>query len=682
MWSKFLITDGTKAGTIDLLPRLKEWAFSMPQTKGGGYWSGSTYTQGRQLFNKQLDNIIDTFLLDIFTGKQITTIQWLNTLTTLLDKAVGYWTNDWQTEMVWIEMCPEYQDNSQYAIIMDWNIPGLDEIFTAPFAFSGGIEDINLIVEHGIWLENAPGVGTDIELQSANTDIEQTTAEKSIWVNNYWKNAPLTHLFVYDASIPAFSANQIGIDAVTLFPAAPAVGDILYVGRTSAAPGSPFDNLIWNIGTAQVGLTIVREIWTGAAWVAWPAAFSFEDDTDGGAQAFTLTGRNSMAFDPPWVATVWTPTAINGVTAYWIRWRITVVAGGAISPVTSESVYTNEWPYLDVPADQIAGTYSALLRLENWKRDLCNIDEDAVGIEALITKVLVGVRSISRGSSFIAYLPAYTSQLPAGFTFTIVAPAISQAGINVPAGNYCYWNPGAALTQGFCYWIIASPIAETYSGSYRVFLRGRETGIAGSIGIRLQFRMGGSSSPFYITDWVYGFTLKDEILDFGIVNISKSPTFDAYVSSIQIRVEGDCPAAGRTYSVYDLIMIPADEMIAEFTVSSGEDVTAADAKVLKLDTMLLGDSITYPKIHVQASNYSKYIDPAIARYFLSNWMAIMPGELFLNANSEDGQRLWYLAIYDENYEGLAEPNNRVVFHNLLTITGERQQRYISLRGDL
>ena len=675
MWDKFVITDGTKPGTIDILAMLYEWYPQLPPTKGGGSWSGSSYMQGRQLFDKQLDNIIDTFVLNIVSGSKPETTLIINKITTLLDKGVSYWLNNYQTDMVWLDMRLSCNTFNQYSLINDWNILELNDYFSAPFGVNGTMEQVTLTIEHGVWTENEPGTGTAIELQSGNTNIEQTTAEKAVWVSNYWKDAPLTHVYVYDTTGPAWSANLAGVDVATLFPAVPAAGDILYVGRTSVAPGSAFDNLIWNIGTAENDLDMVIEMWDGAAWTTFAAAgYNIQDDTT----TFDNTGRNCMTFDPPWTGNVWTPVAINGVTAYWVRFRITAIGAAPSPPITAEAVYTNEWPYYDIPADQILGTYPALGRSVNYRRDNSFIDEDTAQQNALTSSLILGLRSLDRGEDFIAFLPTYNNQLPVDFTYTIIsAVASQQASNNAPSGYYTLWNPAGAATEDVAYWIILDPTARTYSGTYRLFMRGREVGASRNIRNQIRVSTGNVANVVYSSPWKYNVANNDEVVDFGVITIPDTHNFPTYSNTIYIIIYGDATANTSDYYYYDLILMPVDELSAEIKIPAGAD--PLEQKVFYNDKQLVVDSISEPKYQVQSTLL--YDNGLGSQIVFTNWMSIITGNYKYGANSVSGQRLWHLQIFDENYDGSASPLNRAIFHPLFTSIATKNQQYKSLRGD-
>lgn len=682
MWSKFLITDGTKEGTINLLPYYKEWLPQLAPSKGGGYWSGSTYTDGRQLFSKQLDNIIDTFLMNVFTGSMLDTINLINKITTLLDKGVGYWVNDWQNESVWIEMCPECQSESQYAVIMDWSIPNIDEIFVSPFNPAGTLEDISLILEHGLWLENEPGTGTAIDLQTGTTEsdlitplIDADSGSKVVWISNFWRNHQITHVFIYDAA-PGVWTNITGLSSVALFPAVPAVGDILYVGCTSANPGSPFDNIIFNIDTASAGLTIVSEIWNGAAWVAIPGAWNEVDDTSD----FTNTGRNVFVFDPPWTgATIWAPVAVNAVTAWWVRFRVTVAAAPT-TPTIVEQIYTNERPFFEIPAEQVPATYNALGQFRNWRRDDGQIDHDTAANNAMYTSLFYGFRSVDRGEHFIGYLQAVdnatipvTQQTPYGIIFNIVAANTTNAtSVKIPWYNYTHWNPAGAVSGTICYWELTTYNSE-YKGTYRLFMRGREVGVAGTIKNRIKIYNGAYSGAIFTTPWRYNQSTNDEVIDFGLVtfpeiNILNETGFD---SQTYILIEGDTPGTASDYYYYDIILIPVDELAIEVKITPAGN----NSSTFYSDKLLIVDSISNPKYEVSAKNYSE----GITSTYNLDYHVITPGELYFSPNTD--MRVWCFGVYDDNFDNSSAEFNRAVFHSIFTPWAYRNSRYKMLRGE-
>jgi len=109
--------------------------------------------------------------------------------------------------------------------------------------------------------------------------------------------------------------NDPGTDDVAPFPAAPAVGDAVYIGSDA-----PFPRADLNVSTAGVGdWTVAYEYWNGTAY----AALSGVTDPTSGFSAGS-TGVNSLTWTEPgdWVA-----NTVNDVLKFWVKIRITAFTG-------------------------------------------------------------------------------------------------------------------------------------------------------------------------------------------------------------------------------------------------------------------------------------------------------------------------------------------------------------------
>lgn len=671
MWSRFRITDGTKAGTIDVLPYLREWLPQLALAKGGGSWSGSPYAQGRQLFAKQFDNIIDTFLLSFVTGSQLETTQLVNLFTTLLDKGVAYWLNDFQTDMVWIEIRPECQDYSQYALIYDWQIPQLNDYFDAPFGINGSMDEVTLIIEHGLWSENIPGDGTAIELQSSTITIAENTDRKRVWITNYWDDSQISHVFRYDAAPPGYT-NITGITGTVLFPVAPAVGDILYVGVENTGTESPFHNIVFNIGTAMVGLAFTIEYSRGAgAWGALPVAgYGFQDDTNG----FANTGPNAVVFDYIAGANPWATDAVNGVTAWWIRFRITAAAGAVSPAIVSDPIYTQQCPYFDIPADQVEGTYPAQALYNMWRRDV-SYDSSATFI-LVGTKFLLGLRSLDRGTDFLAFLATHTSILPPSVTYT-VSLGLMQTAANTPWYYAHQWVPGGALSNAAIgYWKVTDPESRQYTGTYRVFLRVKDNSPAnGDIITRISMCVGNVANIVYTSpNRQVATQAVESVLDFGMLTIPEAYESSSYDYDLYFWIYGDSTATATNIYYFDLILMPVDECPIDLEISA-DNINQTFGQ----NEILLPDSISSPKYNITAKMLEENISATSLKY-KSEWQARTPGENILQVNQTNGQRLWTLLMHNYNYITGGEPDYRAIWSTGICVLGWRNERYKTLRG--
>lgn len=158
------ITDGTTR--IGLINRtgtginLKEYTPSRPQFKGGGVFSESSLADGRHLQMRKWDNIIDVFTLAFSNSTQDDVIEDARRLTGLLEKAVYYWTTEWQNEPVWIVRRGSNELNTSYALIHSYTWQNDDNPFAPPFYVPSkkfAQDEIDVAIEHSPWLTHPPG---------------------------------------------------------------------------------------------------------------------------------------------------------------------------------------------------------------------------------------------------------------------------------------------------------------------------------------------------------------------------------------------------------------------------------------------------------------------------------------------------------------------------------------------
>lgn len=137
-------------------------------------------------------------------------------------------------------------------------------------------------------------------------------------------------------------------DDVQPLAATPAVGDIYYLGS-----GSLFDRVSHLVTTAGVkgagvSITLVWEYYNGAAWVA--LANVVENTVD-----FTVAGLKVLTFTLP---TDWATVAVNAITKYYIRARVTAAAGGAwtTQPLMGRVGIGRDWAVQVTVTDGIENT--------------------------------------------------------------------------------------------------------------------------------------------------------------------------------------------------------------------------------------------------------------------------------------------------------------------------------------
>jgi len=165
------ITDGTTK--VNLLTKTGagintcEYTPSRQIFKNDGIWADSSVSDGRQLQMRKWTNIIDVLSLVISGDSQDSVIENARRLTTLLEKAVQYWTTEWQNEPVWLERRGSNETNTSYTLIHSYKWANDDNPFAPPFYVTEkpfSMKDIDLALEHGPWLANAPGESECVKL--------------------------------------------------------------------------------------------------------------------------------------------------------------------------------------------------------------------------------------------------------------------------------------------------------------------------------------------------------------------------------------------------------------------------------------------------------------------------------------------------------------------------------------
>lgn len=159
------------------------------------------------------------------------------------------------------------------------------------------------------------------------------------------------------------------MDLFPQLPDVPAVGDAYYFGGAWL-----FQQLSLNIGTAGVkgpgSWTIVWEYYDRetAGWVSL-AAYGITDNTS----EFTVAGTSTVTFTPP---TTWASSDVAGITAYWIRARISAVA----TPIGTAPLGTQAWVTDSIDIDVDGGTLNLIENELMYEGTGANVDVAAAAI--------------------------------------------------------------------------------------------------------------------------------------------------------------------------------------------------------------------------------------------------------------------------------------------------------------
>lgn len=125
--TRLVVTDGTPANTVSMTVDISGTHVTdfLPKSPGpaSSIWSSSPYQDGKHLVNKTYDNIVDTFTVVITKSDMDTAIHELRRFIVLLEKAVLYWTDEFNTHKYWLELRGDCETNIRYALVVDYNVP-------------------------------------------------------------------------------------------------------------------------------------------------------------------------------------------------------------------------------------------------------------------------------------------------------------------------------------------------------------------------------------------------------------------------------------------------------------------------------------------------------------------------------------------------------------------------------
>ena len=685
-----LITDGTDS--VDLLNdfQLFEWTPATAAAKGGGTWSSSPFIPGRQLVLHEYDNILDTFELKARGGGSTDQlIRNTQNLRRLLEKAIAYWTSDWQSEPVWIETRGICETNTRYAVIHDYRTPNDDNPFSSPVATNQVFDEFTLFLEHGLWQDSAPGTGTATEIGAYSTydgvnfgNVDDTgvftpTSADEVYIANKYNQANLTDIYYYDASIGAYTGNLIGAALPTaLFPNPVQIGDIVYFGiDTAVANSGPFCSLVFDINQKLLA-TLLWEYWNGAIWTA----LTVQDNTDTAGMmtgnALDTVGVNSVHWDQPtnWAATT-VPAGVGApaATAFWVRLRVSAIIGAPLPPTQrNRNIYTVTWPYTDIDETELGGDLPALLGLE-----LENSMDNAAHAVWVTTvgRVTVGARSLARGANFSAYINFSDEQNIAGITVTPSGAFPFVNAVVSPTGRAIYgFAPGAIATIAALN--LDNTICDDYIGTYHLFVRATCDAVVnpGDCGLRVRLQY-----PLGITIHTSNIVLNpndgDCVFDMGIIEI---PSHGNGLQIDTIRIVFDLvgyAGGGVTGMTFiDAVFMPTDEWVIDSLRPSYELLNYSDN--IGYDnannrTILDVSSIANPKISIRSLVRQK-----AAGYVNAAYVAVSSGEFAANVNTD--VRLWFFT-----QSGTLELTTswRSDFEQASRIMLDKTQRYLAMRGD-
>ena len=635
-FSEFILTDGSLR--LDLLGgnrtgkgiTLKRYTPGRLQAKSGGVWANNPLGPGRRLKQRAPGNVADALEIEINYPTPEEIIGTMELLDTLLEKALAYWDVSWQSEPVWIEAVATGETSKRYALIYGVTGDNYPDPYQSPYAQEMPTKrhytlgTLAIAIERSAWMANAPGVATAISVSNASHPDATTTG---VFVGN----------------------SSGGLDAIYRDYQGSAVGGNLLAGSLPYAifNGSSADNAVM-IGSLRPFRSIIFNIGTPMQATSWAIKWEFSTqetiNTSGAtwgdltgfvgdeSQSFALTGARVVRFTP---SDVWKKFNYDGTAKFWVRARITAMTSNVTVPVqTTRHVYIPSSPYIEIAAAQVGGNLDALALLR------LGLHSSAYGIFAAnsryMQQVMVGLRTLSRGANFNAYIHPRTADNTSGITVTLTDSAghantatissVADADAS-PSGYLIDWTAATndTLDEVFRVELDAS-IASQFYGRFRLLLR-----TSAGVGTQFRYRLQFAGAATYARGETKTLTTAqtDGTVDLGTIEIPPSARVarGETVSTIHLIIDS-LTTAGLGIAVSNVILLPTDEWSAHIT---------GQTPAVSQDYYVDIDSIGNPKFW-QRALVRKTSDLSI----VDDLPVITSQQAALHANA--AQRLWFVLI--------------------------------------
>lgn len=655
----FEITDGTT--TISLINKssgfhLASWTPGIMDYKGGGVFQNPPLADYRQLRVGKWATVEENMSLHVDAANPNGSAYALQELRRLLQKANDYWTTDWQNTPVYLTAKANCETNTRYCLIVKGRLGNDRNYFQQPFTGKKStMQDLPLVIEHRAWLENPPGTGTAIELSAVesyngvnygnvNSSEVRTPTTGKVYLAAKRNEANITNIHLTTAG-----ANRIG--ASPPYDIINATGETYFGIDTSVADSGPFSNLVFDIGTAKVGGNLTWEYWNGA-WTS----LTVLDKTS----SFTNLGVNIVSWAQP---ADWATTAPGALpTGYWVRVRVSSGTMTTEPQQQNRNVYSVIWPYTEVQSSAIGGDIPALNRILLYGDGSLN----AFGNNWFV----LGLRSVSRGENFTAYLNAADEQNPTDVSLALGANTAYINLLNTATGRAVQFSPPSDTTNytDVIQFLIDNPLSEEYFGAFHAYLR-FATNVVGTWGFNARIglsldatdQLRTNSSPVAVSGTGSENGL---IADLGNVYIQPHKVFSSEemgLISIYISI-APTDIGGDTIDIYDLILIPVDEWAGEFSspVSDSGIVDGGNDRYLDIDS-----------IHSKKPLNAMWRDGQNNDERLTIYRHVANGPVILQANSR--QRLWLLS------RALVDDESKI--ESAFAIEFSANARYFAQRGE-
>lgn len=642
---------------------LRGWNPGTPAwTRNATFYSGAL-ADGRRLASRKFDNTFETMNIDIKAHSPDAAAAVFRDVENALEQLANYWVSPGEDSPVYLKVQTTRETNPRYAVLVSYQLGNLNNPFATPFLQPGGaaLIQFELVLERLNWQEHPPGTVTVVERAGyqtydgrtlGNVDENGTVTPSStqlgdtgmVFVAGRHVRNNLTDVYYYDDSLATYSANLL--DAALphdLIPSTAAINDYLLFGIDDSIAGAgPFFNLIFNISSGILTLSITWEYWDGTAW---SALSPFNDGTAG----FTEELEQRVWFPQP---DDWATRSENGITGWWVRARISAFTSVTDPPLQqTRHIYTVQWGFAEVEADQVTGDIPALARHIFWHH----------GSTILQTSQLVmGLRSYSRGANFQAFINASDDQEPTSITVTGQGGALLADEPRSPSGRMVQSTTTPAAFTEAARFAFAFDIAPDFYGTFRLFARARCDDIA-EAKLRAKVLDATMASTLWQSDVVRFADTDINVLDMGVFTVPSHGLLNSEGIGFGIEIEFGDDGGGATIDLHDIVLIPIDEWAAELNGPSGLIVG-------NFTNYTYLDGAINPK--VPSRSYLFDFSGTQIEYLLQETIS---GPPILQPNAR--QRLWVLPIKTGG-------NGYSSFETSLLqrVAIDRLARYLTLRG--
>jgi hypothetical protein len=507
----------------------------------------------------------------------------------------------------------------------------------------------------------------------------EATCTQEVYFSTRRQMNNITHAFRFDASLASYSGNLIGGGVpYNIFPSTPGNGDILYVGIQSSLQNSgPFSNLIFDLESIlsySADADLLMEYWNGASWSLVVPTNHTASDPHSTDQYFKKLGVGSVTWVPD---ASWATKAENGVTAYWVRFRMVFNAGAILGSCRQQNrdIYTCVWPRVDIDQSTVESDLPLLVQL-----DIINDSDQHLNLSPNLqsNRLVIGLRSLDRGEDFEAYINMSDEQNHGDIQVNLSHLQSSFASdTRAPSGRKLRVTAGVATLAEVCRIDFGGEISQHYFGKYHAYARVERTGgTAAGTGLQLYQTFAAIDTPSSEVKYILE-TRDFHLVDFGVIDIPiwlETKTSDELTNfALKLYLVSDA----STLDIFDLILIPIDEWVCD---TQNETTTTEASLGSGLTRRRIEiDSVTFPKINLRAVTR----DVSTAGYTVfpneklwAGWRVSSSGPAILQPRSD--QRLWFLS---ESYFTEGSIPDISLPETLFSIKVIGQRRYLSMRGD-